>query len=159
MKIKKKVKKKKPLEIERRFLLKEFPSIQVLKHLKITQGYNSEGRFRSALDGIKETCYKTVKKTISHGVAEEVENKISTEVFIESKKTWTKVISKTRYIKVIEGNKWEIDIFPHLIIAEVEFKNKKDFKKLVLPQVLKDVLIMEITGIKEFSNFNLANKV
>jgi len=67
-------------------------------------------------------------------------------------------IRKIRHIKE-EGNlKWEIDFFQtcELVIAEIEIPTE-DYD-LKIPEYIKDNLIMEITGMKEFSNYNLADK-
>ena len=44
----------------------------------------------------------------------------------------------------------------HLIIAEVELDNLDSLKKL--PEFISKVNIMEVTGVKELSNYSLAKK-
>jgi len=55
---------------------------------------------------------------------------------------------------------WEVDRFDsghHLIVAEIEIP-KKSFK-IKMPDFIREKFLIEVTGIKEFSNRNLSNKV
>jgi CYTH domain-containing protein len=68
-----------------------------------------------------------------------------------------KKISKIRRIKNIDNLVWEIDTFErNVIIAEVELLSIEDLDKVILPNKIKDVLIGDITGVKEYSNFFMA---
>ena len=154
------------LEIEKRFIIKRLPlpesSFKEVHH--IVQFYGPTGRLRNVTiikDGKSTKKYiRTNKKSISPGVNEEIESEISKKQFDKELKKCTKYLFKTRFIKKVGKYKWEIDVFKNLslIIAEVEMKTKKELKTVKLPKFMKDTLISDITGIKCFSNFNLADQ-
>ena len=52
-----------------------------------------------------------------------------------------------------------MDVFDKLVIAEIELPTKKDLKTVKLPKFIKDLLILDITPIKAFSNFNIADTI
>jgi CYTH domain-containing protein len=155
------------LEIEKRLLLKRLPlptaAFKEAHH--INQYYGPTGRLRHVeifKDGKKspvEKFIRTNKKTISPGVNEEIESEITKKDFYKELKKCTKHLFKTRYIKKIGNYKWELDVFDFkMVIAEVEVKTKRELKTVPIPKFIKDVLILDITGVKPFSNFNLADK-
>lgn len=151
------------LEIERKFLLKKLPSLEWDMIYKITQIYcDNEGlkyriRERKTLIGEGKTEYfKTIKKEIEPGVNEEDENIVEMQDFLEGLSYETRRITKTRYLKKFtEDLKLEIDDFGKLVIAEIELLEIG--QKFDLPDYIKDILIIEVTKIKEFSNYNLAS--
>lgn len=153
------------LEIERKFLLKGFPEsgkVIVLDTIKIEQYYcrdekGNEFRIRSSNNEGQVTLTKTIKKFLSPGVYEETEGELGVEEYNILLESAYRFILKTRWvIKHPDNNlKWEIDVFPFkVVIAEIELPTI-DFS-LELPDFIKDCLIMEVTGIQEFSNKNLA---
>jgi len=150
----------KKLEIEKRYLIKRLPKdikwndVQVIE-----QYYSKNGRFRrtATLKGVE--YFKTLKKTISEGVNEEIETIITSSQFAKEIKSATKKISKTRFVKKTGKLKWEVDVFDRLVIAEIELPTKKDLKTVKLPKFIKDLLILDITPIKAFSNFNIADTI
>jgi CYTH domain-containing protein len=153
--------KKNGLEIEKRYLLRKIPVVNKFDECQsITQYYTPEGRFRQIISKGKFEYIKTIKKDVSEGVAGEKEWDLTEAEFKKAVKKSTKKITKIRYIKKAGKLKWEIDIFDsiNVIIAEVELKTKKELKTIKVPKFIKDVLILDITGIKAFSNFNLADK-
>src|ERR1035437_6275232 len=162
------------LEIEQKFLLKAMPDKEPSEVVNIYQWYwkNKKGiwerarSWESNTKGIK--WIHTVKKTISKGVNMEDEHEITQEEFdlftqrCVLPKEDSRFISKERWIYPIEGSDlyWEVDKFDcghHLIVAEIEIP-KKTFK-ITMPSFIKDKFLMEVTGIKQFSNRNLSNKV
>lgn len=149
------------LEIEKRYLLKKMPIAKCLEFLSITQYYTPEGRFRKQFAPLgKETYLKTNKKFITEGVNEETEVEVTESEFKEAIKTATKSISKTRGIIYNKHMKWEIDQFENgLIIAEVELENIAELDTVEIPDWLQEVLIMDITPFRQFSNFNLAEEI
>ena len=70
----------------------------------------------------------------------------------------SKFICKDRYVyKESAEIKWEVDVFDNgykLIIAEVEIPKKS--YKLSIPDYISDVLLMEVTEHKQFSNRSLS---
>jgi len=79
----------------------------------------------------------------------------------KDKKDNGRFISKKRHIyKDDRGMTWEVDVFSsgvHIIVAEVELP-KKNFK-LKIPKFIDDVMLLEVTELKQFSNRNLSNKI
>lgn len=150
-------------EIESRYLLKRVPDVSFDEVLEIEQFYTPEGRFRQQKDKrTKEVIYfKTNKKSISPGVNEEIEKEITESEFQIAIKSATKKIQKERGIVYHSGLKWEIDYFTNnlLVIAEVEVDTIEDLKQIILPDFLKEILVLDITELKEFSNYNLADNI
>lgn len=160
------------LEIERKFLLKSLPDREPKQIIKIDQWYwkNKRGiweRVRSwEIEGEETKWIHTIKRTVSKGVNFEDEKFITKEeydLFTERCKLnggESRFISKERWVYPDGELYWEVDIFNnghHLIIAEIEIPKKT--YKIKIPDFIKDKLLIEVTGIKEFSNRNLSNKI
>ena len=160
------------LEIERKLLVKSLPQIkedyvyQIEQYyFKNTQGIWERGRTYHS-DKTGDMYIHTVKKSISKGVNMEDEYEMTKEDFekfrlkcmepgIESRH-----ISKERWIYKQGDLKWEVDKFNsgyHLIIAEIEVPTKK--YNLIIPKFMQDVILLEVTGLKQFSNRNLSLKI
>ena len=156
----------KELEIERKFLLKKTPKGMFFDmRSDITQYYlpqDEDGytvRVREAeRDGTRQ-YYLTKKKYISPTVNEEIEKQIDGAQFHYLKEKVLTVLSKVRYNHTIGDLTWEVDVFEgmSLIIAEVELPSE-DYE-LEIPDVINDVLIKEVSGIKEFYNQSLSEEV
>ncbi len=159
------------LEIERKFLLKAIPDKEPDEIIEIFQWYlkNEEGiweRARSCYSDIKGFYFiHTIKKNISPGVNEEDEKYLTSEefnLFVEKCKiSQSKYISKERLVYKDKSNdlKWEVDVFNnghHLIVAEIEIPSL-DYE-ITIPNFIKDKLLIEVTGLKQFGNRNLSNK-
>ena len=160
------------LEIERKFLLKAMPDIPPTEIVKIDQYYfkNLSGtweRARSWDSNINGKSYiHTVKKSVSKGVNLEDE-KLMTEKefnkFVKKCKSDTseaRFITKERWIYPDANLYWEVDMFNsghHLIVAEIEIPTKNH--KVNIPKFIEDKLLLEVTGLKQFSNRNLSNKM
>jgi len=157
-------------EIERRFLLKMAPKKLggFSKNLTIEQHYLSEKdadiveRVRETVSRFSDketTFHHTTKERISEMSVREIEKEITEEQFdnyLETKGS-KRSIGKTRVVKDTEdGLKWEIDVFSNvsLVIAEIEIPSE-DYD-LKIPEWLEPYIIMEITGMHQFSNSNLA---
>lgn len=162
-------KQKSGLEIERRYLLKAMPYsirdriLAGLRGKKIGQVYveyeNGERvRLRRVFDPTSNsyTYYETKKKTISFGVNQEDEREITEGEYTEGLKHAKKQISKTRYEYECGDVTWEIDDFGSMVIAEVELPHIDHFAPM--PDDLEAVLVMEITGMDQFTNYNLASQ-
>lgn len=160
------------LEIERKFLLKSLPNTKFDQAVKISQYYfkNSVGiweraRTWNSSNGDNKFIH-TIKKNVSEGVNIEDEYEMTKKEFKEFKNKCTsckfesRFIEKVRYIYNDSLLYWEVDVFGNdykLIIAEIEIP-KKDYK-LIIPQFIKDVSLMEVTGLKQFNNRNLSIKI
>ena len=147
------------LEIERRFLIKNDNWKKfITKKIFIEQGYLSK-----SLDGwiirIRFTGkdYKIAfKKHIESFTNFEFEYSIPRkdgEIIMSS---LSNTITKERFFLEVEKKFWIIDCFKEnnypLEIAEIELSNEKEH--LTLPSFIAQ----EITGVKHYSNFSLANK-
>jgi CYTH domain-containing protein len=160
------------LEIERKFLLKAMPDRKPDEIVQIEQWYykNKKGiwerarTWNSTKSG--ENWIHTVKKSISKGVSLEDERPLSREEFEKftdvcmSKASESRFITKERYIYKSGDLKWEIDKFDngyHLIIAEIEIP-KKSFK-IEIPDFIGELILLEVTGLKQFNNRNLSMKL
>ncbi len=163
----------KKLEIERKFLVKRLPKKKPLSIIHIDQYYwrNPKGvweRVRTwhSNDGSKRWIH-TIKKYVSKGVNIEDEKDITELEYKRFVKKCSsvsqsgKVINKTRHIYMdLNKMKWEIDIFNSnvaIIMAEVELP-KKNFR-LKIPKFMKEILLLEVTELKNFSNRNLAKNL
>lgn len=152
------------LEIERRFLLKSIPSLhdkEGLKRLTIHQAYSKDSneRFRSTVNGGEVIYHKCRKKMLSVGVFEEIESEITEYEFDCGYKNCNREINKVRYVFSENGLVWEIDEYTgfSLIIFEVELDDIN--QDIDIPADLKSLIIKEITGEKEFSNYSLSDNI
>ncbi len=156
------------LEIEKKFLLKALPDKKYDDKYLIDQYYwknksNIWERARTYHSEISGDSYiHTIKKSVSKSVNIEDEKELTIsefEIFKNRclKDPTSRFISKERYIYRYGDLKWEIDNFDNgykLIIAEIEIPKKS--YRVVLPDYISDVLLMEVTGLKQFSNRNLS---
>jgi len=157
------------LEIERRFLLKSIPNIPFEMTLEITQCYLSPKKDKETervraitkiIDGhiVGDQWVHTIKKP-TEGLGQiEIEKDITWDDYSLGKEHSDRMISKTRHIFKHKSDnlKWEIDQFNglSLVIAEIEIPSE-DYE-LKIPKILRPYILMEITGMKQFSNSNLA---
>ena len=147
------------LEIERRFLIKNDNWKKfITKKIFIEQGYLSKSlddwiiRLR-----LTDKNYKiALKKHIENFTNFEFEYSIPREDGETIMSNLSNTIKKERFYLDIEKKSWIIDCFKDknypLEIAEIELSNEKE--DLSLPSFI----YKEITGLKYFSNFSLANK-
>lgn len=161
------------IETERRFLLKRLPNIKWDDELSIHQIYLSENgadnvvRIRKTQRDLPTNIEytQTTKTRISNMSSEEKEIKITRDDYVTLSVKEKRSIRKTRFIKnVDDGLKWEVDLLGtrsdivgyglKLVIAEIELPTET--YELNIPDWIKEVLIMEVTGINQFSNSNLA---
>ena len=169
------------LEIERKFLLKSIPIenpniIYYIEqyYLKNQSGiwervrkYQTVSTFKDIYNYLiienSESYLHTIKKSVSKGISSEEERILSFVEYDEFKQNCLKnnesrFINKFRFVyEISDGLKWEVDIFNngyHLIIGEIEIPRKN--YQIIIPDYIKDVILMEVTGIKEFNNRNLS---
>ena len=145
-------------EIERKWLLRDLPSLGDLKGEQIVQGYlvissdGTEVRIRRKGD----TCFETVK---SHGelTRDELEVEISRDQFLALwPATEGRRIQKTRYALKENGYQLELDVYQGslegLLVAEIEFASVEE-SKLFSPPVWFG---HEVTNDKHYKNSSLA---
>jgi len=147
------------LEIERRFLIKndnwkEF----VTKKIFIEQGYLSKS-LDDWIIRIRFTGkdYKlALKKHINNFTNFEFEYSIPQIDGEKIMSNLTNTIKKERFFLEVEKKSWIIDCFKEknfpLEIAEIELSKEED--SLSVPSFIS----REITGLRHYSNFSLANK-
>lgn len=159
------------IEIERKFLLKSIPDADPIERIKINQWYikktNGWQRVRRCISDTKGVYYvHTIKKQISKGVNMENEKLITKEKYKEfvnlckRGRYESRNISKERWIypHTSDNLKWEVDVFNgghHMIIAEIEIPKKS--YKVIIPNFIKEKFLLEVTGLKQFSNKNLSD--
>ena len=162
-----------PLEIERKFLLKGMPTKEPDEIIDINQWYwrNKNGIWERARSwNSNKTGLKwvhTVKTPISRGVQDEEEYEMNEKEFNEFVERCkfgnedARAITKQRWIYFIEkGLYWEVDMFDtghHLVVAEIELPKKN--AKFNTPDFIDEKILMEVTGMKQFTNKNLCNKL
>ena len=147
------------LEIERRFLIKndnwrEF----ITKKVFIEQGYLSKDlddwiiRIRFTGKEFKIALKKHIKSFTNF----EFEYSIPIKDGEKIMSNLTNTIKKERFFLEVEKRPWSIDCFKEknypLEIAEIELSSEEE--DLNLPSFISK----EITGMKHYSNFSLANK-
>jgi len=149
-------------EVERKFLLRRFPSLAglVVTPQRVEQGYLPGSRLvervRRVRDAAGERYYRTVK--LGSGISRlEVEEPCDPGVFrVLWRLTRGRRVSKVRYRVPHEGLVWEIDRFRGrpLVLAEVELPFAE--AEVALPPWLEAVLDREVTGDPAYVNLNLA---
>ena len=147
------------LEIERRFLIKnenwkEF----ITKKIFIEQGYLSKSlddwiiRIRFTGEEFKIALKKHIESFTNFEFEYSIPRKDGETIMSNLSNT----IKKERFIVEVEKKSWIIDCFQEnnypLEIAEIELSYEKE--EISLPSFISK----EITGLKQYSNFNLTNK-
>lgn len=159
------------IEIERRFLLAKIPPITWDKTIHIEQAYLSlidsdkVERIRRTtvyndmadndVDYMRENFYHTTKERLTDMSVVEDEKEITEENYLGLWSKKDRILIKDRHIKEEGDLKWEIDDLNRLIIAEIELPSE-DYD-LDIPEWLEPYILLEITGMHQFSNSNLAD--
>jgi CYTH domain-containing protein len=159
------------IEIERKFLLKAVPDLKPTEVIKIKQWYlKVDGIWERArsmdsnIYGIK--WVHTIKTRISDisNIEEEYDmDKDEFDDFVKrckSAKQNARYITKERRIYPDGELKWEVDVFSqkcHIIVAEIEIPTE-DYE-LEIPEFIQKKSMLEVTGLKQFSNRSLSNRV
>jgi CYTH domain-containing protein len=159
------------IEIERKFLLKSIPDIKPTEIIKIKQWYlKVDGIWERArsmdsnIYGIK--WVHTIKTRISDISNIEDEYDMDKDEFddfvkrCKSAKQNARYITKERRIYPDGELKWEVDVFSqkcHIIVAEIEIPSE-DYE-LEIPEFIQKKNLLEVTGLKQFSNRSLSNRV
>ncbi len=146
------------LEIERRFILRGNSSVDPDEVYEIFQKYADNGwRYRRQQSGDVIKYFKTRKTVVGSGVNEEEEYEITQDEFVNNCGVALKGISKTRSVYHHEGLRFEVDSFHDLQLVIMEVELDDIAQGVSFPQQLRELIIYEITGIKEFSNGSLAS--
>ncbi len=144
------------VEIERKFLILEKPSVKPERHHKIRQGYIAREGGNVVRIRQKDDLYILSVKTPTKGISRfEVETNVSSD---EGKILFAACASpsveKIREIYRVGDHIWELDIFSGsnkgLIVAEVELSSEDE--KFVSPEWLGP----EVTGFQKFYNASLS---
>ena len=147
------------LEFERKFLLLKQPVLKADAVYRVEQHYFGDERIRrTSTEGEADNFYHTIKKHLRPGVNSENEKKISRSEYYNMLEKSKSFIIKYRHYYFIGDLKWEVDVFEdiNLVVAEVEYP-KEDYK-IKIPKFIEDVMIMEVTKFREFSNKNISKK-
>lgn len=162
----------KKIEIERKFLLKSLPSAEPDDIYQIEQFYlkNKKGIWERARTYHSEKSgdkyIHTIKKTVGKGINLEDESEMTQEQFLDfqskcfQKGIESRHISKERRVYKDGDLKWEVDKFKsgyNLIVAELEIPTKSF--KFAFPKYIEEVKLLEVTGLKQFSNRALSLKI
>ena len=147
------------LEIERRFLIKNDNWKEcITKKIFIEQGYLSKSlddwiiRIRSTGKDFKIALKKHIESFTNFEFEYSIPRKDGETIMSNLSNT----IKKERFFLKVENKSWIIDCFKEnnypLEIAEIELSNEEE--DLSLPSFISK----EITWLKHYSNFSLANK-
>lgn len=159
------------IEIERKFLLKAIPDLKPAEVIKIKQWYlKVDGIWErarsmdSSIYGIKWVhTIKTRISDISNIEEERDMDKVEFDDFVKrckSSKQNARYITKERRVYPDGELKWEVDVFSqkcHIIVAEIEIPTE-DYE-LEIPEFIQKKNLLEVTGLKQFSNRSLSNRV
>ena len=161
------------IEIERKFLLKSLPpNITPKDSILIEQLYTKNNgiwervrSWQSTKTGKKKWIH-TIKANMGKGINMEDEKLITEKEFNDFRSNCFKAgvesrqINKVRHIYPDGKLYWEVDEFKSgysLIVAEIEIP-QKDYK-VNIPTYISDLILLEVTGLKQFSNRNLSLKI
>lgn len=161
----------KPLEIERKFLIRypdmdEISKRYVCRTVDIKQIYikmptGEKARIRKRGEGNDSIYIKTVKHKISDAVREEHEQLISREeyerltCFADPER---RPIIKKRTCIIANGKYFELDVFPFWsdrALLEIELESENE--SFILPETVK--CVREVTGDRRYTNSALAKQV
>jgi CYTH domain-containing protein len=159
------------IEIERKFLLKAIPDLKPTEVIKIKQWYLKVDGIWERARSMDSNVYgikwvHTIKTRISDisNIEEEYDmDKNEFDDFVKrckSSKQNARYITKERRIYPDGELKWEVDVFSqkcHIIVAEIEIPTE-DYE-LEIPEFIQKKSLLEVTGLKQFSNRSLSNRV
>lgn len=153
-------------EIERRFLLKRKPHLKWSHIYEITQYYIKHGemikRFRVCTDVIndKKTTYEYLHKVpLNKGEFMEVHEDYEIDQIPDIINRAFRFTSKTRYVYEENGLKFEFDEIDNVKLLLLEIELEAIDQDLTIPALIQEQIIAEITGMKGFSNFDLAKPI
>lgn len=154
-------------ERERRYLLKRLPSsVEFHDILDIVQYYikidDITWRLRLSFSLIHEGQPEIeFLHKVFNGIGDftEVIKEIDESEVPELIKKAHKVLKKTRFVHKVGDLKFEIDQPNNIDITFLEVELNDLNQEFEIPEAIKKVIIMEVTGIKELSNASLAETI
>lgn len=146
------------IEKERKWLLKDRPYLKFDKSQAITQFYLDGYRYRLTQDSSGEYVAERIKKTkVSKGVNAELEiNSISKEEFTELFTDKTPFVSKIRHTYEFKDKVFEVDEFSSCSLIMLEVEDVDLGEKIEFPPEIERCIVLEVTGMEQFDNFNIA---
>lgn len=159
------------VEIERKYVIK-MPDASIIR----SQHYHTESeilqiylpsekgetrRIRRRIYKDKTICTETKKIRIDNISSTEIEREITTAEFAELEGIALKdrtPITKTRHSFILDGQLFEIDIYPQwkfTAIMETELENRE--KQVKIPEFIE--IVSEVTGDKSYSNASMSKKM
>lgn len=160
-----------PLEIERKYLLAEAPSAELLArfgarprqleqvYLRPTAGAPNR-RIRRTTIGDRTRYHYTEKRTISGIVREEREGEIDArtwETLLAEADPERHPVRKTRWVFPYAGHELELDVFedpPGIVLLEVELSRADE--PVELPPEL--AIVRDVSEDREYLNWSLARR-
>jgi CYTH domain-containing protein len=164
------------IERERRWLLKTTPNknffnpaLFSVEKIKIKQFYFGRPAQRirmSALEDGSFTFEHFVKEWIGDGASTEKVSILEADEFkrlVDEEAVTSITKTRTKVKLLATGVVFEFDHISRKTLAdvhlvEVEFANQADQEAFVLPNILQDFLIAEITNARQFSNYHLSER-
>lgn len=158
------------LEIERKFLMKKFDTVQFIKsnidkfdieeivQIYLIKNNDMELRIREITDSNNEVYYtKTLK--VGHGlVREETEESITEAEFNKRKLDAIAVILKKRF--TFKNSSECFDLYSNGVTSfEIEFSTEDEANSYSLRSDLTELFEKEVTGDKTYSNYEMATKI
>ena len=151
-----------PLEIERKFLLRDLPpAVANARCVEIDQGYLPGNEIRERIRRVRGTHGTQFVRTLKAGVGierVEIEEETTEQFFLA---VWPLTrgcrVHKRRYDVADEQVVWEIDEFldrPGLWLAEIELERVD--QPVTPPEWLAPHIVREVTDEPEYTNHALA---
>jgi CYTH domain-containing protein len=159
---------KEELEIERGWLLKGMPQGVTFSRVIKQYYFIEDDVFKRVRESnyVNHTEYHlTIKTPREDGKIGfiEAEEEISKEVFLEKVQMAHTYIQKDRFTKPYEVGRvkllWEIDNFISIPLIKMEMELPEDDFDLPIPDDMAQLIVIETTGMKEFSNASLSKKL
>lgn len=148
-----------PIENEHKYVVERIPNSIVGDPIKITQFYFAHDnirkltqRCRVTIKGNNPPKYEITHKLGKGATLREVEYEISESIFNEMKEYFpiSMPISKTRYHVMIDGLKWDVDLYDNgMITAELENPPSEY-------SVEPFGIAVNVTGVFQYTNYSIA---
>ncbi len=158
------------MEIERRFVLVPCSMKRFLKSRGIDYETFKVEQFYLVAEGDRVERYRRFGdrfvKTVKTGrglVRQEIETPIDARSYEDAKRrNHGGVIRKIRRVFKYEGYLYELDSFKSpfkgLHILEIEFAHEREALSYRLPEIFREILLAEVTGVADYSNGALSKR-